>query len=401
MRSFFQHGILIASAVLVGALPAAGAAQGRRPVVAPGQATPPRPPPPPPPVTSPAPAEEEQKEAPAGAKATPAGPAAEQAPAEPPAPVDFNDAGQLVKPIEAPKAPEEIGPHRELRYTKRNGDFVYVMNVRPGEPKAGDPVELFFRINEMLAIPDPALGDRRPVEGGKLTVRVKGNGIDRSFQIHELSDAGTYGAHFTAADAGLYTLEVERTDGRRPQRLEFKLGVGVPTPDVTTAAAAETTRRRGRDGIVEGVEMIGVAAPDQSTIAGVMDGLGRSWMELERHAGTPAAAEALAAVREHAALVAGKMPRVAGGDAASFDRLAASLVERVAGFESIAADRTKLLSAMGRTQDELCMRCHAQYRHQFAASVDAWPDFRVKEKLEPPAAVPAARGARTRIPFAK
>ncbi len=397
MRSLLPRGTLLVGAVLLGTLLVAGTAQARRPVVAPGQQTPTKPPPPPPVAPAPADGTEAPAAAPEGTAAKPVTGEPEK-PKEPPKPIDFKDAGQLAAPAAAPVEEKPMGPHKELRHTKRVGDYVYVLSVRPGEPKAGDPVELFFRINEMLPIPDPAYGDRKPLEGGKLKVRVAGGGLDRTYQIHELGDAGTYGAHFTAGSSGLYELEVERTDGRRAQKVEFALGVGVATPGLAETTEQEK-RRRTRNGITEGTEMVGVAGPDESDIAGVMNELGRKWMELERHAGTPAAAAAAAEVKEQAAKIAGKMPQIGGGFAEEFDRLAASLVERAAGLETQAADRSAVLASMLQVQDQVCMRCHAKYRLQFADEVSTWPDFGVKQNLQPPAAPTSSTGARTRTPF--
>jgi hypothetical protein len=104
-------------------------------------------------------------------------------------------------------------------------------------------------------------------------------------------------------------------------------------------------------------------------------------------------------VREQAALVAGKMPQVAGGHAAEFDQLAATLVERASALEGTAGDRSALLSSMARTRDELCMRCHAMYRLEIAESVASWPDFSPRENLEKPAEAVQTRGTRTRTPF--
>jgi hypothetical protein len=57
-----------------------------------------------------------------------------------------------------------------------------------------------------------------------------------------------------------------------------------------------------------------------------------------------------------------------------------------------------VLSAMQKANDEVCMRCHAKYRFQFADSVASWPDFSVKENLQPPAA-PVQSSGRARTPF--
>ena len=398
VRTLLPRGSLLVGAVLLGTLLVSGSAhaQSRRPVLAPGQQAPPAPPPPPP--EAPVVQTPGTPDMPAPAARGPIGNKEPEQPKEPAAPIDFVDAGQLAGPAAAPAEEAIALPYKELRATRRSGDFVYVLTVRPGEPQAGDSVELFLRVNELLSIPDPAYGDRRPVEGGKLRVRVAGGGLDRSYQVHELDDTGAYGAHFTAAGTGVYKLELERLDGRRVQKLEYAIGVGVPTPGLLDATAIEK-QRRSRNGITEGAEFVGVAGPNERDIAGVMNELGRRWMELERHAGSPLAAAAAAEVREQAAKVAGKMPAVGGGFEGEFDQLAAALVERSGGLEAQAADRGAVLSSMSRVQEEVCMRCHAKYRHQFAADVATWPNFGVKSDLQPAAPASNAAGNRTRTPF--
>lgn len=399
MRISLSRGTVVLGAVLLGTMLFAGTAGARRPVGAPAQ-PPPKPPPAPVVQPAPAPAAAAPAAAPAAGPAAAAGAKAEQQkPAEPPKPVEFKDAAAVAASAGKKAEAKPIGPHTELRATKRVGDLVYVMSVRPGEPKASTPVEVQFRLNEMLSIPDPNFGDRKPVEKAKLLASISGPGVpERLFEVHPLASPGAYGVHFTPpANTGVYRIALQRTDGRNSSKVEFQLGIGVATPGLATAEEMEK-RKRSRGGVVEGVEMVGVPGPDDSTISGVMAELGRRWMELERTAGTPAAAEVAAQVKAQAALVAGKMPQVQGGNAVEFDQLAGLLVQKAEGLEGRASDRAGTLSSMESVQNDVCLRCHAMYRLGIAESVQSWPDFSPKTDLKP-AAPAAASSTRGRRPF--
>lgn len=388
MRNSSPSGTMILGAVLLGTVLLSGGAhaQGRRPVVAPGQQTAPMPPPPP-----------QSPTGLPGVKVGAPGQAGEATePAAPAAPLDFVDAGAVTNQREEAQA--VVSTTQELRFTKRVGNTVLVMQVSPELPMASAPVEAQFRLHDILPTPDPRYGDRRPVEKAKMVAVVAGpKGSSRRFQVHPLGVPGSYGVHFTPADGtGLYKITVERIDGRRTVSTEFPLGVGIETPGVADRAEMEKRRRRvSGTGVVEGIEKVGVPGADDSRLTGVMRELGRRWMELDRVAGTPEAAEAAAKVREQAAKIAGKTPSITGASSTEFDALANTLTERLAALEEKATDKNGLMSSMEQIQNESCMRCHSKYRHQFADSVTTWPDFRVKQKLEPIApTAPASTGGR-------
>lgn len=400
MRNPLSRGTVVLGAVLLGTVLFGGSAQaqGRRPVVAPGQQTAPKPPPPPRPG-----AEFPAQQASPGAPGAPAAAGAEAAPA---VPLDFVDLGAVAGPRESAAAAAAANTEQELQFTKRNGNSVLVMQVNPDAPKPGAPVEVQLRLHEILPTPDPRYGDRKPVEKAKLIAAISGPGVPtRRYEVHPLGVPGRYGFHFTpAAASGLYKIAVERLDGRRAQSTEFTLGVGVDTPGIADRAEMEKRRRRiSGSGVVEGIEKVLVPGPNEMRLSGVMKELGRRWMELDRLAGTDAAADAAAKVREQAAKIAGKMPTVAGGSATEFDALAQTLAQRTESLEGHASDRQSLMSAMGEVQNEVCMRCHAMYRFQFADSVGTWPNFRVKQKLEPiaPATSTSSGGRRPFVPGQK
>ena len=101
--------------------------------------------------------------------------------------------------------------------------------VKQGLVRPGDTVEVVWRINEILPIPDPAFGDRKPLTGTNLVATVSGP-QQALYEVHALDAPGTFGIHFTAGATGLYRVELNRADGRPGLKTEFALGVGVPMP---------------------------------------------------------------------------------------------------------------------------------------------------------------------------
>jgi hypothetical protein len=384
----------VAFVALVAAAFAAGAESAKRPVTAPGSQ-----PPPPPPVVEP----EKQPVPPAPSSPGAPAAAAEAAPAgklvdpivapetkpvpPPPAPSAFKDERA---PVAAPAAPKAVDPDpRELKYRKKTGDVMVAMAVRPGKPKPATPVEVAFQLDELLAIPDPVLGDRRPVEKERLIAHVTGPSYAATFEMHRLADKGAYGFHFTPATAGLYNVTCDRANGKPGLRTEFSLGVGVETP-VPTDNASDPNLRKGPRGArnVLGADSRRdeVKGPDDSTAAGVMDELGRDWMALRRAAGTPEAAVPMGKVLDGAKKLAGKTPEGFPESRAEFDRLAAKFV---ADLEALKGQATTpaATAEMDRLQTGTCLRCHAQFRYGVAQSVERWPDF---DKRQAPAVQPAA-----------
>lgn len=373
----------------------ASAAFAKRPVVAPG--SPPPPPMPPPPIAAPkgdekpaAPSEEPKKPVtPAGA---PAAPVIAPAP-----PADF--AGAMPPPpIAAPVAKKEDPDPPELRWARKTGDFGFVMTARPGKPRPGDSVEVIVAIEEHLAIPDPIVGDTRPLLKQKLKATVEWPGGSRVYELHAQKDAGRYGFHFTSDVEGVHTITVDRVNEKPGLRTEFPLGLGVPTP-VPAGEDTDPDQRKGARGARRPVGLGGVpgpkaptgepkagavAGPDDSTLEGVMELIGRETKLLSRKLGTPAAMPIAERLEAHAKKVEGRVPEGHGDARPLFDKLAKQLLEDVRGLKAVAGDRAKAEPVLRKLQDDLCQRCHAQFRFDVAASVERWPGFEKKASFTPP-----------------
>jgi len=377
----------------------AGTALAKRPVVAPGTNLPPPPP------MAPKPAEEKPAEAapePEGKRpVTPAGTPATPPPPAPPPPADF--AGAAPTPVAAPAAPKKDDPDPpELRWNKKTGDFSFALSSRPGKPRPGDPVELVVGIEEHLAIPDPVVGDTRPLVKQKLKATVEWPGGSRTYELHAMKDAGRYGFHFTSDVEGVHTIVVDRVNEKPGLRTEFPLGIGVPTP-VPAGDDADPDARKGARG---GRRPVGVggapppraptapvagAAPraDDVTIAGVMEQLGKDVKLLSRKLGTPAATPIADRVEAHAKKLEGRVPEGHADARPLFEKLARQLLEESRAIKAVAGDKAKAEPMLRKLQDDVCLRCHAEFRFEIAESVERWPGFTKKASFTPPSSAPA------------
>lgn len=312
--------------------------RGRRPVIGAESAAPP----PPPPSTTP----------------VPAAPVEEVEPEEPPAPLEFADGPGLREG--GGEEMEELSNPGEVRYHTRIGTTLWRVSIQPGIPAPNDPVEIAFRIEEHLPVPDPYLGDRRPLADLPLQVRVRGGGTTQVFRLHPTASPGNYAFQFTPNRSDTYTLAVQRTDGRAGVQAEFKVPVGLPPLESTRALRVE--RRIGPQ-----------PAPG---VRGAMQELAKQWMALDRHAGTPQAQVIRGALLEQARAMH------QGTDDLEIEELTAALI---AGIEAIPADGSAdaVRAQMLEVQNQVCLRCHAKHRLEFADSTIGWPRFEVRRLLPP------------------
>ncbi len=369
-RPVVSPGTVVEAAPEVDVAPAAetsaAPAQPKRPVVAPGTVIEAAP------VIDVTPADAEK------------GPVVEEA-VVPPAPLEFHGLPELRgQPAEA-EAAAPIRDPAEARSSLRANNHEYLFSVKPGRPDAGTPVELGWRIQEILHIPDPFLGDRRPAAPVKLIATISGPEPARTYEVHPMGSPGTYGIHFTPKASGAYKVQLDRADGKAGHRAEFTARVGAVAAEPIAAKAG------GR-----GEELIAGRGPDDRTIDGVMAELGKRWIALERSLGTAQASAALVRVQEQVAKVAGKAPERAKEHSDEFNELAKLLVDRAGALTAVDADRGAALHALQDVQNQACMSCHTRFRFGLADSVRGWPSFQVKRDLAPPAAgvrgVSAPRG---------
>lgn len=334
--------------------------RSRRPVMAPGQETPAAPPPP------------------VEVIVPPQGPDANQEPSEPPPPLDFVGAPEVVQVAEEEAPPQEgfVGEPGEVRYSLRRGEYLYAVTIRPGLPKAGEPVELSWTILKQLLIPDPYLGDRAPLEGVEVVAKVGGPEPEKVYLLHPGARPGSFGHRFTPGRDGAYKVALARKDGRKDVQVEVVIPVGGPP-------------LQGQRDLK--VDLVPMQGPDLSSLSSSMKELGRRWMALERKAGTAAATEAHGELASFAQEIRDEAPPKLKGE---MDGMVAA-IQRI----STQGTRETILATMDEINFSQCLRCHAASRLQFAKDVSRWPSFTPNDELKPPAAkdpgAPARRGPLT------
>ena len=371
-KTLILSGTLLLGALLAGAAPAdeegstdsapeqeqPQTGRSRRPVLAPGQAAPAAPPPSVRPVVRDTRTEEEEKE-----------------PSEPPPPLKFADevdvpATEAEEEAQTARGEEETADPGEVRYLTRRGNLHVDMSVRPGIPRPGEPVEVGWLLQEQLLIPDPYLGDRKPVSGVELVVSVRGPEATRVYELHAGSRPGSFGFTFTPHATGVYTLALARRDGRSGYQAEMQLPVGQPPLASSRTLEVRRFPRPAAD----------------TEIKALMQGLAKRWMQLERTAGTPQAADAHAELTRFAEAIRDGAPE-------QFKGAYSGLVNAIG---SIPAEgpRQATLQKMDEVNLQSCLRCHAMGRFEFAQDVSAWPAYTPNPKLTPPSVRDTAGGGR-------
>lgn len=334
-------------------------------------------------------------------KTAPAASSPPAAPAKPP-----TDAAENEEPAPEPQKPQVLlpkdelqarpqaeqaqvaaPPSREVIYRKKVDKAVVTLRVRPAKPQPQRTATLVFEVAELLVVPDPLVGDRRPVEDGLFSLEVGLDGKSmRRFRLHRMTNAGAYGTHVTVPEAGVYRLGLvqtleKREIGTEPIQTEFLLGFGKETPMEEAADEEDDDAvqvRRGRSALRVASAKATAAAPD------LMTELGEHWMaldtalgqkqpqfeELDRHA--KALAELAPKLQTHL-----RAPPASDADAKEREALAAGLAplaelpEKIA--KPAAARESMTETALGN-----CNRCHVKFRFKLTDDVSGWPKFAPK-----------------------
>ncbi|MGC4115932.1 MAG: hypothetical protein QM765_15365 [Myxococcales bacterium] len=291
--------------------------------------------------------------------------------------------GSGAKASAAPKADEAL-------YRKKIDKMSVTLRVRPAKPVPGKTTTLVFEVVKHLAVPDPALGDRVPLEKAILFADVgKDGGAMVRYRLHPLSDAGVYGIHLTAAEAGPYRIALEQRlenaeIGDKALTADFVLGIGQDTPMQAAEEESATKSGRGRTALRAG------DAPPAEGAPTVMKALGDGWMELAAGLAKPNSGTDLVAIArtmaEAAEKLVGQAPAAFGSQRRDFDALAneaaAALKELV---PLVGTDAAKAREAMTRIEVANCAKCHVKYRFQLTDDVASWPKFTPKAPKDAPA----------------
>ena len=275
----------------------------------------------------------------------------------------------------------------EVLYRKKVDKTSVTLRVRPAKPVPGKTTTLMFEVVRHLTVPDPALGDRVPLENAILfaTVGKDGAGAPVRYRLHALSDAGLYGIHVTATEAGPYRIALEQRlenaeIGDKALSTEFVLGIGQDTAMQAAEEEAAVKTGRGRTALRSGD-----ASPAEGTPA-VMKALGDGWLELSSGKGGDPVAVARA-MAEASAKLAGQAPAAFTSQRREFDALAGELAAALKDLPPVAGagDAAKTRAALAKVEADHCDRCHVKYRFQLTDDVTAWPKFTPRPSKEAPA----------------
>jgi hypothetical protein len=276
-------------------------------------------------------------------------------------------------------------PAREVIYRKKTEKAVVTMRVRPARPEPHRSATLVFEVVRLLTVPDPAVGFRKPLEGAVFFAELSLDG--RSFgryRLHPMKNAGTYGMHFTAPEAGIYRVALaQHLDnpeiGDVPVAADLLLGFGKETP--MEAAPDEEEEdvvqvRRGRHAL----RSTSTKAREEPR-GPLMTELGERWMALTTAlAAKDAKGEEL---QSHAQAIAGLSARViaeapSDPEAAKEHGALAEGMASLAELPAKVADPAAARALMERTERDSCNRCHAKRRFHVTDDVGRWPQFEPK-----------------------
>jgi hypothetical protein len=284
------------------------------------------------------------------------------------------------KDEEGPKKDTKASPNAtpradEVLYRKKLDKTVVTLHVRPAKPVPGRTTTLLFEVVKVLAVPDPALGDRVPLENAVLFATIgREGGPQVRFRLHAMPDAGVYGVHFAGAEAGVYRLLLEQRlenaeIGEKPLTTDFSLGVGQDTPMQAADDESAVKAGRGRTALHSGES-------SAESVSLLMRSLGDSWMALAQGSGDAAAAAK--AITDAAAKLAGQVPTALSSSRREFDTLAGELAASLKELPGAAGDSAKARALIAKVEVDQCARCHVKFRFQLTDDVSAWPKFTPK-----------------------
>ena len=249
---------------------------------------------------------------------------------------------------EGPDLVPLVPPAAEYTLALRDGDWRVHVNLRPGDPQPGAVLDLLFDVGRQK---DAEVGEPQPVSDAKLMLTVAGPGPKLRYLVRPLGDAGVYGAHWTPAGRGLWTLSLAPYQEAGPT-VSFQVGAGEPMP-----ASAQGHRVQASRLVVAAA---GRSAGPERTVRQLMEDLGKRWQK-ETDAAQPDPAQLKAMIRLLKA-VQGHVPRAQGAAGVEFDGLAAG--------EITTLEKGALPDATS------CLKCHVKVRDGWVADLSQWPEGR-------------------------
>ncbi len=296
----------------------------------------------------------------------------------------------------APAQPEAKPAVRALQVKSpgKGTSFLFKLTLVPGVPDPGRVVSVGIELFELPPVPDPIHGEQVPLKDARLTAEVTdadGAGYTMIYQIHPLTDAGSYGFHATPVRQDTYRVVLRGEHNGRKLSGRFRLSAGIwPIPAGDEDASAPDEAGGGRlpalPGGMKGPAMPGgggaapasgavepaavVASRPGTPLAQVMERLGEGWVELQvalfgGRVADQARVKALAAPLKATALAAAGLRR----PDADFDRLLQETAEALGALEGA----REPAQAFGRIAANQCNQCHLVYRWNVIGSLAEFP----------------------------
>ena len=258
------------------------------------------------------------------------------------------DAGGIpLAPLsEGPELVPLVPPPAEFTLSLRDGDWRVHVNLRPGDPRPGAVLDLLIDVGRQK---EAEIGEPRPASDVKLMLTVTGPGPKLRYLVRPLGDAGVYGAHWTPASRGLWTLTLAPYQEAGPT-VSFQVGAGEPMPAASQGHMVQASRR---------VVTAGRSVEPALTVRQLMNDLGKRWQkEADQAQPDPAQLKAMSRLLKAAQ---GHVPRGQAAAGAEFDGLAAE--------EMATLDKGALPEAMS------CLKCHVKFRDGWVAELANWPEL--------------------------
>ena len=278
---------------------------------------------------------------------------------------------------------------------RKVGDILYVLKVKPGAPEPGDMVEFLLDVVQMAPVPHPVYGDRIPMSGMKLTVKVaheKAPDAPVRYQVQPFGDVGTYGFHYTPDNIGTYLIAFSvLAEGRDQSDVKFSIPVGIWPLPADADRGDVIDEGKGLKGEKRGMGMtlpVGPVAPEgsvsqsssQDAVAAIMSKLGRLWMFIGKSISGERKLDLNGVAREveFVPTLTAKLKPLGPDQSPSkqeyeglLDSLASASKEISAAAK--ASDAAKVEKLYNAATYNSCTRCHLKYRFRTTDDLSKYP----------------------------
>ena len=181
----------------------------------------------------------------------------------------------------------------------RSGIFQIKIQMTPGVPDPRQMESVTIDVAEIPAVPDPIYGESIPAKNVHMVAQViqeDGAGLATPYRVHPLTDAGSYGFHFTPLRRDVYLLRIKGTHKERTLDTKVRIGAGiwpltkVDSEDQQQIVPSKTSKSR-LPAIPESMRSTGFGQHKSglagskinatTTLADRMQEIGSAWVDLQ------------------------------------------------------------------------------------------------------------------------